>query len=570
MFRQILTAFLTFFIFAGTLTNIAFATNQFQTSYNVNYVLDKDGVMSVSQEINIENIYNDVIVKDYALTINQMEIYDIGVFEDEDELEFSVDSSDRVTTIKTNLKNYVIGEGRKNNLTIRYKTKNIAHKVGEIWNINIPKVSGLENTQMYNVSLSVPSSIGPKIFLSPQPSTESINGENTIYTFNKEILNNKGIASSFGKYQVLNFKLKYHLKNSSYFYSSQEISLPSDVENSQQVAYKNLDPSPEKIYTDGDGNNIAVYRVAPKSELRINLVGTARVFGRQIDPEYGGKFQEIPSKLKTYLKADTYWESQSPEIKKLSQTLKNKDKTVAENAQIIYEYITSHLNYDFDVIQKKFVERKGALKAFVEKDSWACMEFTDLFIAIARNMGIPARELNGYAFSTGDNIVPLSIDLRGGDLLHSWPEFYDPVYGWVAIDPTWGSTSGVDYFTKLDTSHFIFVTKGLDSEYPLPAGAYRFEEDDKQIEIDFAQNYTENEFEVKLTNKKTSNWNLLKLLQGYDAIEIKNLSGTTVNNIGDSGKNLLPWQKIVIYVKKTSDKFTYQDFSGNNIDYKLQ
>ncbi|KKS22664.1 MAG: hypothetical protein UU80_C0004G0054, partial [candidate division WWE3 bacterium GW2011_GWA1_41_8] len=39
----------------------------------------------------------------------------------------------------------------------------------------------------------------------------------------------------------------------------------------------------------------------------------------------------------------------------------------------------------------------------------------------------------------------------------------------------------------LDTNHFAFVTKGLNSEYPLPAGAYRIDENEKLVEIEFSQ-----------------------------------------------------------------------------------
>jgi hypothetical protein len=85
-----------------------------------------------------------------------------------------------------------------------------------------------------------------------------------------------------------------------------------------------------------------------------------------------------------------------------------------------------------------------------------------------------------------DITTPISINLKSGDLLHSWPEFYDPNFGWVAVDPTWGNTSKTDYFTKLDTNHFAFVIKGINSEYPLPAGMYRTDDSTKLIDISFA------------------------------------------------------------------------------------
>ena len=52
--------------------------------------------------------------------------------------------------------------------------------------------------------------------------------------------------------------------------------------------------------------------------------------------------------------------------------------------------------------------------------------------------------------------------------------YWDPKTNhWRQIDPTWGSTTRRDYFSTLDTSHIIFAIKGLSSETPYPAGAYK-------------------------------------------------------------------------------------------------
>jgi len=151
--------------------------------------------------------------------------------------------------------------------------------------------------------------------------------------------------------------------------------------------------------------------------------------------------------------------------------------------------VVNSLDYDFDVIQKDYVQRNGALKALNKEVPAACMEFTDLFITLARSAGIPARELNGYAINVYQNVsLPLSIKLKSGDFLHSWPEYYDPNFGWVPVDPTWGNTSQLDFFSKLDNSHFAFVIKGRDSEYPLPAGFYRTDDNKKLVEVDISEN----------------------------------------------------------------------------------
>ena len=115
------------------------------------------------------------------------------------------------------------------------------------------------------------------------------------------------------------------------------------------------------------------------------------------------------------------------------------------------------------------------------------MEFTDLFIAIARAAGIPAREINGFAYTENPEIQPLSLV---ADVLHSWPEYWDGERSsWIPVDPTWGSTTGgVNFFDKLDLRHFTFVIHGNNSSLPYPPGSYKLGPNpQKDVFVNFGQ-----------------------------------------------------------------------------------
>ena len=127
----------------------------------------------------------------------------------------------------------------------------------------------------------------------------------------------------------------------------------------------------------------------------------------------------------------------------------------------------------------------GAANALDKQDSALCLEFTDLFIALARAAGIPARAVNGFAYTDNANLRPLSLEQ---DVLHAWPEYYDDQRQlWRPIDPTWGNTTGgVDFFNQTDLNHFAFVTLGQDSAYPIPAGAYKTDDQPaKNVAVNF-------------------------------------------------------------------------------------
>jgi transglutaminase-like putative cysteine protease len=347
-----------------------------------------------------------------------------------------------------------------------------------------------------------------------------------------------------------------------------EIALPTDIPKVQQVMHKFLNPAPHSVYQDKDGNIIAKYKVTPKKKLDIELIGSVKILGRQIEPAKGGKLHEIPTSLvKRYTKVQPFWEVDSLAINELANKLFDASKTVSENAQSVYLYITKNLKYNFEIAKEEAIIRNGALAALTQEGRWACMEFTDLFITLTRAMGIPARELDGYAFATAETISPIPIDFKVSDTLHAWAEFYDPTFGWVQVDPTWGHTSKIDYFTKLDTNHFAFVIKGLNSEYPLPAGSYRFSENEKQVSVDFAQEMKD--FNATFTLQKALTLNPVKLLAGNQKYVLRNEGGIVTYNINDTKKTLLPFEKTEIYLPRGTTQVTFEDINGVNTTQKI-
>jgi transglutaminase-like putative cysteine protease len=543
------------------------AIDEFKTEYDVLYDIQPNGEAVVTQDITITNLKDDVIATNYSLTIKQMQLYDIEVRDQQGimEIEESIDGD--TVTIRAKFNENIIGKDRENKFTVKYKTKDIATKIGGIYNIKIPAVSDLDIVREYDVRLLVPTSFGPNIFITPDPDKYDEEKNKFVYIYKKADLENRGISGSFGKYQVLNYKLTYQLENQSSVSTLQEIALPPDIKQRQQVNHYSLNPEPQKVHQDKDGNLLARYILKPRERMDVVLIGSARIMGEKINPELGGPFSRLPSYLvEDYTKEEKYWQVDNPIVQEIKNKLFDKELNVSMNALQIYNYLVDDFAYDFEAIKKDSLERYGAVKALNKEEPSACMEFTDMFIALARAMGIPARELNGYAVNVFQNEnLPLSIRLKSGDLLHSWPEYYDPNYGWVALDPTWGNTSKLDFFTKLDNSHFAFVIKGLSSEYPLPAGLYRIDDEKPLVSVEVAENETEQEFKHFISLYKVPNFNPLKLVTGYRRYIIKNEGGTYVYNL--YGEDLLPYGVRTIYLPRDLDILRYEDING---EFKTQ
>ena len=554
-------------IFGGTIVvKIALAQEQFETSYKTIYDIRENGETLVTQEVTITNKEDDVLATVYSISVRQMNIYDVEGSDTAGNLDIDVkrDSDSDKTTITAQLKEKVIGKNRSNEVKLSYKTKDLANKVGEIWNINLPKSSNIEDIKNYEIIIRVPKSFGPQIFISPEAGKIHEEGNQITYEYTKEQVAEKAITATFGQNQILNFELKYDLVNPSFLPRRESIALPLDIRKHQQIYFESIEPKPSLMKKDIDGNIMATFWLKPNQSVQVVVRGSAKIFSSQISPNLGGRMHEIPESFKkAYTKADTYWEVDNPKIKEIGLELFDAKKTVAENAREAYKYVVENLEYNYEVTQEDTIQRNGALKALTQGGTWACMEFTDLFIALTRAMGIPARELNGFAFSAGESITPVAVDFNNGDILHAWAEFYDPNFGWVQVDPTWGNTSGIDYFTKLDTNHLAFVVKGVDSEEPYPAGAYRLDTNQKQINVDFAERQID--FEPKLEFKEAIPWNILKVVQGKKRYVVDHKEGPVLYGVGggESKKIIFPFSKGSVYLERDADFLEFRDLGGN-------
>ena len=251
-----------------------------------------------------------------------------------------------------------------------------------------------------------------------------------------------------------------------------DIAIPPDSAF-QRVYINAIDPKPENVYMDIDGNWLATYVLESKQRVDVSVKGAVQIFASPRP-----FFKPTKEVLELNLKPSEFWQVEDPKIVSLAKELKTPQK--------IYDYVANTLSYNYDRVRPN-VSRLGARSALDNPSQAICMEYTDLFIALARAAGVPAREINGYAYSENPDIQPLSLV---ADVLHAWPEYYDSARGaWIPVDPTWGSTTGgIDFFNKLDLRHFTFVIHGQDSSVPFAPGSYKLGPNpQKDVFVNFGQ-----------------------------------------------------------------------------------
>lgn len=508
-----LILFLLFFLF---FTTNAYADSNFSTNYNITYSISENQNTHVQFDISLVNKTDIFYASSYKIILGFDDVDNLKATDGKGNILKKLETIEDQKVVNVLFNEEIAGINNKLNFTISFDTSDVAKKVGEIWEINIPGLSSQSDVSSFNVSVVVPNNFGQAAFIKPVIKDVKIN--NGKYNFTKDDLGSSGISITFGKTQVYKLKLVYHLYNKNLFPIRTEIALPPTT-NYQKTQIENISQKPTNVTVDNDGNWLAEYSLNPSEKK--DIIVDAKILVNLL-PE---KQPESKTKLKNYLKNNEYWETTNKKILEKAGEL----KTPYE----VYKFVSDTLEYDYSRVSSE-KPRLGALKTLENPSSAVCLEFTDLFIALARAAGIPAREIDGYAYTDDAKQRPLSLVK---DILHAWPEYYDTEkQTWIMIDPTWANTTGgLDFFYTLDFDHIAFVRKGEDSSYPVPAGGYKLPggESVKDINVSFDKSFGEVSPIIQAIDNLPKN-----LVAGF------NSGGNMV--IKNSGKILAPSQKITV------------------------
>lgn len=458
--RKILYSLISLFIFVGVVS----AAQEYQTDYTSTYTIDRNGVARVEHNVRIQNNLANIYATAYTISIGSNNIENISVTDDGQSVEIKIIKSQNSTKITIPIINPSVGREQIKEINITYTNPDIAIQAGNIWEINIPKLSNANEINNYERTLIVPLSFPDATTSLPSPQISQTNTETT-YTWNG--YKNDSITMFFGQEQFYQLKLKYEITNPTIQDQDTEIAIPPDTEY-QRIFLESIIPEPNIISQDPDGNWLATYSLKSKQTLSIKAIIKATVVAV---PTFNIPYPN--SNLELLTSKTNAWNTKSRVITTLAQQLKTPLN--------IYTYLVDTLNYNYNRVRAG-ARRLGAEEALNNPTQAICTEYTDSFVALARSINIPAREINGYAYTTNTSLRPLSLEI---DILHAWPEYYDQdKKSWIQVDPTWGNTTGgIDYFSKLDFNHITFVRHGLEDSYPFPAGAYKVNSLSKAIDV---------------------------------------------------------------------------------------
>jgi len=511
---------------------------KFNTSYQIYYQVSETGKTHVKFVINQKNNLSVVYATDFGLSINETKIENVKVLDEGTPVTPDIIKSLNQTSISFPFSSKVVGKDKNHTFTIEYNTTDITTKSGNTWQIDIPRLEPDENVTEQTVILTVPASFSTPSYIDPKP--DVINGN--IYYFSGKKISNKSISAIFGKTQYYRGKINYHLVNNEKDKIRTEIALTPDT-SYQTVYIQNIDPKPEEVKSDADGNYLAKYILSPGQKMDIVVDLTVKL-----------DFIPKPTNVQpsdSLLAKNSIWNYDNGIFN--TEELKN-----LKTPKSIYDFVMDKLKYDYEKLNRERTTRSPAAESLINSQSAICTDFSNVFVALARKAGIPARELEGFAISENPDLKPLSLTQ---DVLHAWPEYFDKTKStWIQIDPTWANTTrGIDYFNKLDFNHIVFAIHGENPEYPIPAGGYKNGEKTKDIYFETTEVIDFPEPDFIIESEKQQNRDLF--------IKIKNKTGVSYSgNIfsleneyldkHESWINLPPYSQQTILIKVKKQPFT--------------
>ncbi len=384
---SLLFALFLFTIHYSLFTLPVYAEGEFQTDYKVTYQVQADGKTTVTQNIILKNNTTNFYADKFELKIGSTKVENVKAQDTAGPMEASAKFENNITTISVKFNQKVIGVGKTLPWTLSYESKELVSKSGEILEVSIPRLAKSPDVSTYEATVIVPTGFGKLAFAAPEPKDKSQSSNAQSFSFNKDQLFTSGIAMSFGEKQTFSFNLKYHLENNNLTTQYVDVALPPDNDY-QKIVLSSIEPAPLDVTVDPDGNFLARFRLGTKEQKDIQATGYVEVFSkpfRKINKALSQSQREI------YTAPQQYWEVDNGQIRDKAKELKTPKQ--------IYDFVTNYLSYNKDRLKEVKVDRKAAVGAYSNPKDSICMEFTDLFIALARAAGIPARNNHYIVFA---------------------------------------------------------------------------------------------------------------------------------------------------------------------------
>lgn len=237
-----------------------------------------------------------------------------------------------------------------------------------------------------------------------------------------------------GRYRVADFAMLSRGSNIT-FATLEPAGIPiTDQNRLSSLVLKVRSKAPGPIENILDDVKTAEQTVEQKSAKELLLT----IAARRSNPEKAIELPVKDAEFAQYLKATTEFAADNEDVKNKAKEIAGTDRDAWNVARKLAEWTYKNLEW-------KHVASADAAQTLATREA-DCSEFSALFVAMARSLGLPARMVTGLAYS-GNSF--------GG---HAWVEVW--IGKWIELDPTWG-TDFVDATHIRDSSNALVTSAAL-------------------------------------------------------------------------------------------------------------
>ena len=421
--------------------SISAQTDEIFSSLNSLYTVSETTTY-VTHNLTFENQAPTVFISQFGFQIPHTDLENIKVEVDGTPIVANIVTTENQTSIGITFPDKLVGQGKKKDITITYQDDEIASFTQKSGQVIIPQPNQIESFDEYTLRVNSPEDAGLPLITSQIPDSTTSKSSGAEVTYKQ--LNPGTLSLYYGQEQPFDFEFTYHLTNENNSASILQIPLPPDTEY-QTIRFDTIEPQPESIAVDVDGNWIASYQLASQSNQVVHVQGQA-LLTRQKREDY---LTVLPSKQ--YVKSDNFWQSDNTQIKTWIKS--------ADSIQSLWELLEPLEPY----IQKKQVRSKP--EDALDQSLVTAENIVDLFISGARALDVPSRRAIGPR--TDDQKHPAGLESNN---LHVWAEYFDADQNtWLPVDPYWQLSLGDRSFVNQPLlANMVLAYNGVSSTAPFP------------------------------------------------------------------------------------------------------
>jgi transglutaminase-like putative cysteine protease len=260
------------------------------------------------------------------------------------------------------------------------------------------------------------------------------------------------------------------------------IPVPREWDSQKAVKIISVNPPPHAEYEDPEHGNHMLFwdfgKEPEKPSYRVNIKFRLESYETyaEVDPEHIGQYDKSSKQYALYTRS-SHTLTITPRIREMAQEAVGDEKNPYLQAELIYKFVRKNVRYKMHRLERGVgteVLLNFPLKSKETGEEYyqgACDQYSNLFIALCRAVGIPARAVVGFVgwnpwIKEKDLRLNLPIELNLSPeglsgtqyytamMPHVWAEFYLAGYGWIPVEVTGGGFG----YSKMR----LIMSKGFD------------------------------------------------------------------------------------------------------------